>query len=907
MVNRNGFGIQSRRRDGFRVFNFKFQIARLRRSFLKLAPALHRTTWYSALPLCCLLFSGLLGAQMPLGTPTYNVNAKWVTDRGSQVYNVKAYGAKCDGVTDDSAAFAAAVAALPAGTPWPTLNTVGGGTLFIPASHTPCNLASARLAITQSNVLVSGYGATLLCNVNDDCVTLGSLSNALANWGIVIEGLAIEPGTGSAGHSAIRDNAQGTVIRDITNITNYSMYPSYPGFNHFFENDNDQSESIEHNWLNGNYLVCNSTYCGSTLWEPGPLSTNAGITFLSDFNFDPECSGNGIDWQDGNDLHMKGGVIQGFNQYAVRVFGGITNKYDSEQVHIEQGNCSNPLGNISVGALILGNATMSWHGGQLGAGLPVFTHTGSGSGNNFQWYIVGKNGSGQVTAPMAAGYNTNSAAGASDSNAVQWPHYGATSYTVLRQSAWGITTPAPFGTGNWAVAVDLAASSACNANGLCSFTDNVASPSSYTVTGNTGYNPLIGLWPGSVILSEGASYNGDALSTGGSFISPGGSTATLSGGSTSFYYQEPSPFSPGVTINAPGMGIYGQPFNATVLPGNYTPAGMQTKGAINLGNYASTYSGGGPTDLFTFLDSNPAKTAAYANQHPSYDIGDTAAGLDATGFTLRAPAAITQYIGSLPDNQSWLERLLPAIKVFRVPLGSFSVSQLSTISYHIQSDVGTGGTLSPNTQYCYRITSLDNLGETTADSEVCTTTANDGNSTHQIELDWQRAFASPGTVGFKIYGRTSGAEQYIATTPGVINGGNTGYYYWRDTGSVAPIGALPSANTTGKISATNVPLTGTLATTIATGSTSLGTPTINAGQCASPVSVTTGTAANVLSTDVIEASFNGNPTGVVGYEPGAMLAIIPYPGSGSVNFVVCNNTSSNITAGAVTLNWRVTR
>jgi hypothetical protein len=843
---------------------------------------------------------------MPAGTPTYNVNAKWVTDRGSQVYNVKAYGAKCDGVTDDSAAFAAAVAALPAGTPWPTLNTVGGGTLFIPASHTPCNLASARLAITQSNVLVSGYGATLLCNVNDDCVTLGNLSNASAASGIVVRGLAIEPGTGSGGHSAIRDNAQGTLIEDIGAVTNYSEYPSYPGFNHFIENDNDQAETVRHVWVNGNYLACNSTFCGSTLWEPGPLSTNAGITFLSDFNFDPECSGNGIDWQDGNDLHMKGGVIQGFNQYAARVYGGITNKFNSEQVHIEQGNCSNPLGNVSQAALILVNATMSWQGGQLGAGLPAFTHTGSGSGNNFQYWIVGKNAAGAVTAPMSAGYATNSAVGSSDSIAVNWPGFGATSYTVLRQSAWGITTPAPFGTGNWAVATDLAASSVCSSAGLCSFADNVVTPSSYTVTGNTGYNPGIGMWPGAVVLSEGASYSGDALSVGGIFVSPGGSTATLSGGSVPFYYQDPEPFSPGITINAAGMTTLYQPFNAQLFPGNYTAAGMQTKGGINLGNYSSTF-GGGPTDLETYNDSNPVKTAAYLNGHPPYDANDTAACLDATGFCQRAPNAITQYIGSLPDNQSWLERLLPAIKVFKVPLGSFSVSQLSPISYHIQSDVGTGGTIGPNVQCCYRITSIDNLGETTADGEVCTTTANDGNSTHQIELDWQRAFASPGTIGFKIYGRTSGAERYIATTLGVINGGNVGYYYWRDTGSVAPSGALPSGNTTGKISATNVPLTGTLATTIATGSTSLGTPTINAGQCTSPVSVTTGSAANVLSTDVIEASFNSSPIGVVGFEPGAMLAIIPYPGSGSVNFVVCNNTSSNITAGAVTLNWRVTR
>jgi hypothetical protein len=63
----------------------------------------------------------------------------------------------------------------------------------------------------------------------------------------------------------------------------------------------------------------------------------------------------------------------------------------------------------------------------------------------------------------------------------------------------------------------------------------------------------------------------------------------------------------------------------------------------------------------------------------------------------------------------------------------------------------------------------------------------------------------------------------------------------------------------------------------------------------------------VVSTDVVEASFNSNPTSTVGFEPGAMLSIIPYAGSGSVNFIMCNNTSSQIVAGAVTLNWRVTR
>jgi hypothetical protein len=57
------------------------------------------------------------------------------------------------------------------------------------------------------------------------------------------------------------------------------------------------------------------------------------------------------------------------------------------------------------------------------------------------------------------------------------------------------------------------------------------------------------------------------------------------------------------------------------------------------------------------------------------------------------------------------------------------------------------------------------------------------------------------------------------------------------------------------------------------------------------------------------ADFNADPTGVTGYAPvtTGMLTIIKYPTSGTVNFKVCNLTSSSITPGAITLNWRVTR
>lgn len=91
---------------------------------------------------------------------------------------------------------------------------------------------------------------------------------------------------------------------------------------------------------------------------------------------------------------------------------------------------------------------------------------------------------------------------------------------------------------------------------------------------------------------------------------------------------------------------------------------------------------------------------------------------------------------------------------------------------------------------------------------------------------------------------------------------------------------------------------------IATGTIALGTGAISAATCATAVtSAATGTA----TTDVIEVGFNGDPTATTGYTPGAMLSIIPYPTTNTVNVKVCNNTGGSITPGAVTLNWRVVR
>lgn len=101
-------------------------------------------------------------------------------------------------------------------------------------------------------------------------------------------------------------------------------------------------------------------------------------------------------------------------------------------------------------------------------------------------------------------------------------------------------------------------------------------------------------------------------------------------------------------------------------------------------------------------------------------------------------------------------------------------------------------------------------------------------------------------------------------------------------------------------------LPATAAITIASGTKALATSAISSATC---TSAQTATATGTLSTDIITASFNGDPTAVTGFVPltAGMLTLIVYPTTDTFNVKECNNTGSSITPGAITLNWRVTR
>jgi len=132
------------------------------------------------------------------------------------------------------------------------------------------------------------------------------------------------------------------------------------------------------------------------------------------------------------------------------------------------------------------------------------------------------------------------------------------------------------------------------------------------------------------------------------------------------------------------------------------------------------------------------------------------------------------------------------------------------------------------------------------------------------------------------------------------------------SGTLTNVTGLPIAGITGLGTgvaaqlAAAVSAAGGSTQTIAAGTAVLGTSAITSGACATAV---TATATNTATTDTISFTPNADITAVTGYAPVTTggLAIYPYPTANNVNFKVCNPTSSSITPGAVTLNWRVTR
>ena len=93
--------------------------------------------------------------------------------------------------------------------------------------------------------------------------------------------------------------------------------------------------------------------------------------------------------------------------------------------------------------------------------------------------------------------------------------------------------------------------------------------------------------------------------------------------------------------------------------------------------------------------------------------------------------------------------------------------------------VAIAGTLAAATYY-YRVSAINAVGETLASIETSQVLG----ATGGVRVTWS---AVTGSTGYKIYGRTTGAELLMATVGTVTE--------WEDDGSVTPSGALPTDHT----------------------------------------------------------------------------------------------------------------
>lgn len=115
------------------------------------------------------------------------------------------------------------------------------------------------------------------------------------------------------------------------------------------------------------------------------------------------------------------------------------------------------------------------------------------------------------------------------------------------------------------------------------------------------------------------------------------------------------------------------------------------------------------------------------------------------------------------------------------------------------------GTL-PNATYYYRVTALDAAGETLPSTETSLAITTGG-----VNVNWG---AVAGATSYKVYGRSTGAELYMATVTAPTT-------TWLDAGSVTPSGAMPSLGTSANISTVSGITARDLTTTAASGANAI--------------------------------------------------------------------------------------
>jgi hypothetical protein len=115
-----------------------------------------------------------------------------------------------------------------------------------------------------------------------------------------------------------------------------------------------------------------------------------------------------------------------------------------------------------------------------------------------------------------------------------------------------------------------------------------------------------------------------------------------------------------------------------------------------------------------------------------------------------------------------------------------SAAQLAAPVNDTFTTAATGGTLLDSTAYYYRVAAVNASGGTSlASTETSITTGPPGTNINTVTVKWH---AVTGATSYKVYGRTTGGELFMATVAAPT-------LQFVDDGSITPAGALPAAGT----------------------------------------------------------------------------------------------------------------
>jgi hypothetical protein len=235
--------------------------------------------------------------------------------------------------------------------------------------------------------------------------------------------------------------------------------------------------------------------------------------------------------------------------------------------------------------------------------------------------------------------------------------------------------------------------------------------------------------------------------------------------------------------NAGAVAAYraGQQF--TFIPAGVNTGSSPTLNVNSLGDKTIVLPGGGTVTAGALAAGTVVSVIYNGTAFELQNTGSGGGGGGPSGFTVVTSIAGLKALSKLTYSQAYVAGYYAAGDggggMYYYDAADTTTLASPTISGVTNS--GSGGTLAAAT-YSYRVTALNAVGETLASSASTTTTSG---TTSTATINWG---AVTGATAYRVYGRTVGAEGFLAEVGAVTS--------FTDTGFLSPLTVVPVAAST---------------------------------------------------------------------------------------------------------------